>query len=61
MSKFKITDPVRTIAQRTPWFDQVGTVTDVAAGQFRVVGIDPGPVWFRADELVLAEWTQEGA
>lgn len=55
--KFALQDPVRVIAPRTRWFDQVGTVTDEAEGWFHVSGLDfPAPLWFRAEELVLAEW-----
>ena len=53
--KFKIGDPVRVIASPSRWFDQVGTVADIAAGQFHVSGVDAAPLWFHPGELVLAE------
>ncbi|MDQ5862763.1 MAG: hypothetical protein M3536_10930 [Actinomycetota bacterium] len=53
--KFKIGDHVRIIATPCRWFDAVGTITDTAANQFHVAGIEAAPLWFGPHELILAE------
>lgn len=60
-NKFRESDPVRIIAHPCRYFDRVATVGEVVDGKFRVDGLEPWALWFRADELVLAERRMEGA
>jgi hypothetical protein len=58
VTKFRVNDPVRIIAHPTRYFDHVGTVTAVEDGLhpwFHVAGVEDVPLWFTADELILAE------
>lgn len=58
MSKFKTGDPVRIIARSCRYFDQVGTITDIApdaARSFHVTIPGEYPLWFGPNELILAE------
>lgn len=56
--KFAIGDSVRITHTPCRYFDQVGTVEDINEHQdhpFAVDGLEPWPLWFGADEMVLAE------
>lgn len=56
--KFKIGDHVRVINRTCKYFDRVGTVQEVMAGQqlpFGLSGLESVPIWFGPFELILAE------
>lgn len=59
MTKFRVTDPVRVIAAPCRYHDLTGIVgaiiVDGPRNPYRVDGLEPWPLWFGADELVLAE------
>ncbi len=58
MSKFRIGDTVRIIANRCQHFDSVGTIAEIKENQsarFHVAGLEPWPLWFEPNELILAE------
>ena len=60
MTKFKLGDPVRVIANPSRYFDTVGTIADVDRDHpslpYQVAGLSElPPLWFGPHELILAE------
>jgi uncharacterized protein YodC (DUF2158 family) len=55
MTKFKPGDHVRVIVSPCRWFDQIGTIAEAWEREFTVAGLAPVTLWFRPEELTLAE------
>lgn len=58
MTKFKLGDTVRVIAENCRYFDQVGAVVAIHEDQgfpYRIDRVDVSPIGFEAHELILAD------